>query len=139
MQRLIPILDNGHGKDTKGKRSPVWSDGKQLFEYEFNRDIVKRIADELTKRGIEYRILVPEIIDISLGERCRRANHIHGTSGKRAFLVSVHANAGGGTGWEAYTSKGRTRSDAMATIFYEQFAKDCPKAKIRKDMTDGGC
>ena len=28
----IVILDNGHGQETPGKRSPVWSDGKQLFE-----------------------------------------------------------------------------------------------------------
>ena len=28
----IVILDNGHGEETAGKRSPVWSDGKQLFE-----------------------------------------------------------------------------------------------------------
>lgn len=37
------ILDAGHGYNTKGKRSPVWSDGSQLFEWEFNRDVVKRI------------------------------------------------------------------------------------------------
>mgnify|MGYP000817767973 FL=1 len=33
------LIDNGHGRATAGKRSPVWPDGKQLFEYEFNRDI----------------------------------------------------------------------------------------------------
>lgn len=31
------LIDNGHGRATAGKRSPVWPDGKQLFEYEFNR------------------------------------------------------------------------------------------------------
>ena len=30
---LTVILDNGHGKDTPGKRSPVWTDGAQLFEW----------------------------------------------------------------------------------------------------------
>ena len=30
------IIDNGHGIDTKGKRSPKWADGSQLFEWEFN-------------------------------------------------------------------------------------------------------
>lgn len=34
------LLDNGHGYDTPGKRSPIWPDGSQLFEWEFNRDIV---------------------------------------------------------------------------------------------------
>ena len=36
------LLDNGHGYDTPGKRSPIWPDGSQLFEWEFNRDIVSR-------------------------------------------------------------------------------------------------
>lgn len=42
----IFILDNGHGGiidgeyQTKGKRSRVWADGRQLFEGEFNRDIL---------------------------------------------------------------------------------------------------
>ena len=31
------LLDNGHGCDTPGKRSPVWPDGRQLLEWEFNR------------------------------------------------------------------------------------------------------
>ena len=43
MKPLI-ILDNGHGKETKGKRSPKWDDGTQLFEWEFNRAIVDGIA-----------------------------------------------------------------------------------------------
>ena len=41
---MVVILDNGHGSETSGKRSPKWADGKQIFEYEFNRDVVKRIA-----------------------------------------------------------------------------------------------
>ena len=48
-------LDNGHGKKTAGKRSPVFDDGEtQLFEYEFNRDIVRRIIIELDKVGVQY-------------------------------------------------------------------------------------
>ena len=36
------LLDNGHGNDTPGKRSPIWPDGSQLLEWQFNRDIVTR-------------------------------------------------------------------------------------------------
>ena len=39
------LIDNGHGRATAGKRSPVWPDGKQLFEYEFNRDIARRVHE----------------------------------------------------------------------------------------------
>ena len=96
----IVILDNGHGEETAGKRSPVWGDGSQLFEWEFNRDIVRRIAAKLDDLAIGYEILTPETNDVSLAERCRRANEIYRNYNEKAFLVSVHANAGGGTGWE---------------------------------------
>lgn len=133
------ILDNGHGNNTAGKRSPVWSDGKQLFEYEFNRDIVRRIAAQLNAAGIPYRILVPEETDISLGERCRRANTIYTETGGDCFLLSIHANAGGGTGWEVYTSPGETKADAIATVFAEEaqrvFVPD--GWRMRFDYADG--
>ena len=47
--KYLWILDNGHGGmidgvyQTPGKRSPVWPDGTQLFEGEFNRAIVDRL------------------------------------------------------------------------------------------------
>ena len=129
----IVILDNGHGDNTPGKRSPIWADGSQLFEYEFNRDIVKRIATKLDALGIEYRILVPEQNDISLGERCNRANEIYKTSGKNAFLFSIHANAGGGTGWECHIYTEKSKSKEYAIILSEEAEKVfAPEWKIRK-------
>lgn len=116
------ILDAGHGKETAGKRSPIWEDGSQLLEWEFNRDIVKCIARQLDKAGVKYHILVPEDFDISLSERVARANLIY-NSDKSAYLVSIHANAGGGTGWEAFTSEGQTTSDKFAELFYDQAKK----------------
>lgn len=124
-QKLIPILDNGHGQETPGKRSPVWKDGTQLFEYEFNRDIVKRIVKKLKCAGIEHKNLVPELTDVTLGERCRRANKMHKDSGNKCFLISVHANAGGGTGFEVFTSVGTTKADAMATIMFKEMVVNC--------------
>lgn len=59
--KTFVILDNGHGIDTPGKRSPVWSDGTQLFEYEFTRDIVGKISEWLKFGGISHCILVPEV------------------------------------------------------------------------------
>ena len=38
------LLDNGHAKSTAGKCSPVFPDGSRFYEWEFNRDVVKRIA-----------------------------------------------------------------------------------------------
>ncbi|MDR1370981.1 MAG: N-acetylmuramoyl-L-alanine amidase [Dysgonamonadaceae bacterium] len=136
MNKLI-ILDNGHGKDTAGKRSPVWTDGSQLFEYEFNRDIVSRISFMLTKEEIKHSILVPEEIDISLTERVRRANELSRAWSGNAILISIHANAGGGTGWEVWTSVGKTKSDQYATILFNEAKKMFPEWKMRSDTSDG--
>ena len=35
--KTLVILDNGHGIDTPGKRSPIWEGNTQLFEWDFNR------------------------------------------------------------------------------------------------------
>lgn len=138
-QNFIPILDNGHGAETAGKRSPVWDDGTQLFEWEFNRDIVKRVSSMLEEEGIQYRILVPETKDVSLSARCKRANAIYSETSGKCFLISVHANAGGGTGWEAYTYVGQTKADLIATELYKEAEKEfAPDGwKIRKDTSDG--
>lgn len=135
----IVLLDNGHGKETAGKRSPVWSDGSQLFEWEFNRDIVRRIAEKLEADGIPYRVLVPEETDISLTERARRANEIAKENNGKAYVLSIHANAGGGTGWEVYTSPGQTPSDAIATVFLEEAGREfVPDGwRMRSDYSDG--
>lgn len=126
------ILDNGHGKETPGKRSPDY-DGSQLMEYEFTRDIVQRLAELLRWAGIEYRVLVPEINDVSLSERVRRAN----AWGDNPVYLSIHANAGGGHGYEAYTSPGQTKSDEIATAILDSFANVFPEATPRLDISDG--
>ena len=64
------LIDNGHGRETPGKRSP---DGR-LLEYVQNRLLARGIVDALTARGLDASLLVPEETDISLPERCRRVN-----------------------------------------------------------------
>lgn len=86
------LIDNGHGEDTPGKRSP---DGK-LREYAYTRALAARITEQLRAvPGIDCRRLVEEERDISLRERCRRANSL-----EPDLLVSLHVNAFGmGDGW----------------------------------------
>lgn len=135
---MTVILDNGHGKETYGKRSPVWLDGSQLFEWEFNRDIVYRICMLLDADNIKYKRLVPEDLDISLKERCRRANIIHDRTGGNCFLISVHGNAGGGTGWECYTTPGTTSADEIATALCKAFEQEFGgQYRMRFDDSDG--
>ena len=132
------LIDNGHGENTAGKRSPMWPDGTGLREWEFNRDIAQRVFFALQRHGVDVELIVKENIDVPLSERCNRVNEIAKAVGKNnCLLVSIHANAGGGTGWEAFTSVGETRSDKFATIFYEMAEEIFEGWAIRKDTTDG--
>ena len=112
------LIDNGHGRETAGKRSP---DGR-LLEWAYNREIARRVVDALTSLGLDAELLVPESEDISLAERCRRVNRVCSELGRRnVCLVSIHVNAAGrgnkwynATGWCCYTSKGQTEGDKLA-------------------------
>lgn len=130
------LLDNGHGINTPGKRSPVWADGSQLLEWEFNRAIVDGIYTKLEALTIPCLKLVPEDTDIPLYTRVLRANAIF-KNNPDSFLVSVHANAGGGTGWEIFTSKGQTKSDELATFIFGEAHAILPEIKMRTDVGDG--
>jgi N-acetylmuramoyl-L-alanine amidase len=133
------LLDNGHGgivagePRTDGRRSPIWEDGSQLFEGEFNRAIVARIVESLTAHKIDYLLIAPELEDISLALRVQRANHFH----RPCVFVSVHSNLGGGRGYEVFTSVGQTKSDEYAEIFLNEFSKVYPLVRIRRDILDG--
>ena len=135
------LIDNGHGHNTPGKRSP---DGK-FREYAYNREIAKRIVADLIDRGYDAELLVPEEEDISLNERVRRTNEHCQILGKsNVILVSVHVNAAGNgskwtnaTGWSVYTCKGQTVSDKLAECLCEAAIKNFPGKRIRTDYSDG--
>ena len=94
----------------------------------------------MTSAGINYVNLVPEHTDIPLTERVRRANEIFMSDqvrGRYCIYLSVHSNAGGGKGYEVYTSKGETQSDLVATIFYNKFKKAFPASRMRSCLVDG--
>ena len=139
MNQKTIILENGHGSQTPGKRSPIWGDGSQLFEWEFNRDIVRRIAAMLKADGVKFEILVPEETDVSFPDLCRRSHIIQADGVNTSVLLTVHVNAGGGTGWECYTSVGQTKADAIATVLCEEAEKEfAPDGwKMRFDYIDG--
>lgn len=143
------LVDNGHGNNTAGKRSP-WSSHKvppeiDFYEYKWNREISHKLVDELRKLGYDADLIVTEEYDVSLEERVRRVNAVceqYGAS--NVILISVHANAAGhgdkwmtGRGWCAYTSKGNTKSDDLAEFLYRAAAENFPGMKLRADKSDG--
>ena len=99
--------------------------------------MVRRIILKCDHAGIRAVKLVPETFDVSLEERCKRANLWYDRCNGNCIVVSIHANAGGGTGFEVYTSPGQTKADPIATKLIEQLQRDFPKIKMRKDMVDG--
>lgn len=118
IQPITVLLDNGHGKNTAGKRSPQWDKGV-LYEWDYTRRLVCAIQTELIKLIIPSYKIVPEMNDVSLSERVKRINEI--CKKQRCILVSVHLNAGGGTGWEVWTTTSKNNSDKLATEFSIQF------------------
>ncbi len=90
---MVVLIDNGHGVETAGKRSP---DGR-FREYAYAREIAARLEQALKARGMDAVRITPEENDVSLGERCRRANKY---GAQDVILVSIHCNAAGdGTSW----------------------------------------
>lgn len=146
MSKYVWILDAGHGGVingeyvTSGKRSPIWDDGTQYFEGVGNRNIADKLTQKLRSSNIDVVNIIGKIQeDISLQERCNLANRIY-RENKNAIFVSIHSNGftkESANGFSIYTSKGETKSDKIATVFYEQMIKYFPDHKARKDFTDG--
>lgn len=145
--RFVILIDNGHGKDTKGKRSPVepgYPQGGRLLEYKYAREIASAVHSQLVSLGYDARLLVPETNDISLGDRVRRANLVCAEKGSmNVILISIHCNAAGNgqwlnaRGWSAFTSLGATRADVIANYLYAEAEQQFIGQKIRKDISDG--
>ena len=135
------LIDNGHGIETAGKRSP---DG--LFrEFEYTRIIANAVVLHLQYRGYDAELVVPEVTDVPLPERVRRVNTWCDRLGKEnVILVSIHVNAAGdgcdwhdAMGWSCYTSRGQTPGDKLADALYKAAEHHLEGHHIRKDFSDG--
>lgn len=118
------IIDNGHGDPplSGGKCSP----DNRLKEYYYCRDIAQRVSRELTLRGVDTLLLVPEKTDTPPKERVRKVNGWAKKLGSQnVVLVSIHNNAAGSdgkwhsaTGFSVFVSKNASsKSKKLAQIF----------------------
>lgn len=136
---MIPILDAGHGGvvggeyQTSGKRSPEWDKGV-LFEGAFNRWVVHRLMEKMDRQGLPYYSSGFSMYDTSLDDRVNNINNVYSKQ-KNVYLISVHANAGGGSGMEIYTTAGNTKSDIIASKIIEHVETEA--MPIRADWSDG--
>lgn len=131
MSKYVWLLDNGHGKDTPGKRSSMLSDGRQFFEYEFNRKVVSKLSLMLAEANISGDILVPEVEDdIKLSERIKRSDKIITGNDQKKIYLSIHANAYGNSGWsspsgtETYHYAGSKSGRKLAAVFQEHLVEE---------------
>ena len=138
------ILGTAHQKSIQGKCSP---DGK-FREYKYSREVVKAVCDILQSMG--YRTLI-DIEDDDLGLtqqrelslRCNIVNELV-KQYKNCIYVSIHVNAAAAdgkwhnaTGWEVYTSAGKTKADELATCLYNAAKYNAENKKMRTDYSDG--
>lgn len=134
------LIDNGHGVDTPGKRSP---DGR-FREYAYTRLIASGVCQHLIYRGFDAQLLVPEPYDVCLPDRVDRVNACCRELGREnVILLSIHVNAAGmgdiwktARGWAAYTSKGKTPADELAAYLYDAARLHLPGHRIRTDYSD---
>lgn len=130
MKKLVVIIDNGHGENTKGKCSP----DNRLKEWSWTREIANMLHMRLLSSGLCSCLLVSEATDISLSKRVQREKKITKqakAAGKETVLISIHINAAGGdgqwknargwTGWVAQECS--EKSKQMAQILYAEAEK----------------
>ena len=92
-------IDAGHGINTAGKRCAKQYDENETREWILNSRVATKVCEILNASGIET-IRIDDITgntDIPLNVRTKNANNSNVD-----LLVSIHHNAGGGTGIETY-------------------------------------
>lgn len=139
------VLDFGHGGLDKNGRyttAPskmyVHANGEVAYEGVLNRQIGGHVLTCL--RGHSEFTTVCTVKeddprDISLPYRVRVANSY---DPKTTLFISIHCNAGKGTGFEIFTSKGITKSDELAEDIANavEHIYEENKLKLRYDFSD---
>lgn len=131
MKKLI-ALDDGHGIDTSGKRTPDFTDGTKcetgsphMRENEFNRRVVAILNTLLKRCNFDTLLVAPTDEDTPLETRVKRAN-----DAKADFYVSVHANAFGTSGFnssrgiETFYNTGSIKGKRAAELIHAQLIKN---------------
>ena len=133
MCKLI-ALDDGHGMETAGKRTPYIPElGRQVRENEFNRAVVKFLDEELKRCGFKTLLTAPTDEDTPLATRVARANNA-----KADLFISIHYNALDGKfdgerkdpeGFSAHVYLGNknTKSGQFAKIALKHLAGGTPQ------------
>ncbi|MEG6521494.1 N-acetylmuramoyl-L-alanine amidase family protein [Desulfotomaculum sp. 1211_IL3151] len=99
MPRKILVLDPGHGGQDPG------AVGNGLLEKEITLELGKKVAQRLANYDVTVRLTRENDTYISLTQRTAFANNL-----KADYFLSIHVNAGGGTGFESFIYNGGVSS-----------------------------
>lgn len=136
------LLDAGHGGlDKNGHYTTAPAKMHQfkdftIYEGVINRAITKLVRDTLFSLEIDHALIADKIEDTPIRQRVSLADSAYAKD-KRCIYLSIHSNAGGGSGFEVFTSPGQTKSDKIARLFCAAYLKHFPDKPFRKDESDG--
>ncbi|NLZ53249.1 MAG: N-acetylmuramoyl-L-alanine amidase [Thermoanaerobacteraceae bacterium] len=116
-------IDNGHGLNTAGKRTPPLSDGRVIREWEFNYPTAKKLKQVLERCGLETIMVSDTQEDTPLAIRTSRANNANAD-----IFVSIHYNAFKGEwgthgGVETHYYPSSTKGKKLAELVQAELAK----------------
>lgn len=119
-------IDDGHGLETAGKRTPTLPDGMIMKENEFNRRVAQLLATHLVRSGVDVLMVAPSDLDTPLSVRTDVAN-----KAKVDFYISIHANAYGAGGFNSVRG--------IETFHYTNASENSKRAAriIHKHLLEG--
>lgn len=103
---VLIAIDDGHGTETAGKRTPAFADGSVMRENTFNSQTAEYLKEALERCGFRVLMVAPEDMDTPLKTRVVRANDAHADA-----YISIHANAYGSE-WNS--------ANGVESIIYEK-------------------
>lgn len=120
------VIDAGHGGADPGAM------GRRLREKDVVLAVTLKAAALLRQAGVEVFLTRDGDEYLSLGQRRTITNREDPD-----LFLSIHANAGGGHGFEVFTTRGKTAADPYAERLFQGYALAFPDRKGRADKVDG--
>lgn len=153
MKPVLIIFDAGHGGmvkvgeqtiyDTFPKKLHKFKEDVIAYEGVINRNIKDIFIEEWSKDNRPYVDVTATNLDLPLEIRVDTANSIYDKYKNKYNIIflSIHCNASpkhDAQGFEIITSIGKTKSDELATIIYNNISyNNNYKVKLRSDFSDG--
>lgn len=140
--KYIWLIDAGHGGFINGEYQTApgkmyqHSPSEIFYEGGFNRRIKDLLMRKLWEENIHHIDVCPTDLDVPLPVRVNVVNSYY-EHYDNAVLISLHSNAGGGSGFEVWTSPGPTRSDRFAELLGQELIAGFRDLPFRADMSDG--